>query len=910
MSDEGTGVEQATVDAARTGKPANPGGPGEGDAAGHHHHLLPSGHRHRHDRPWRSIVFAPVGDGATRRRGSDAIKLVVAVLTVLCCWLISGTPSTPQLAVLHFLTPPPEGVRWLVTVVWWLGSVGVIVALGVIALLSRRREIARDILFSGLVAWVVSVLVALLVGATGGHAPSPTLQGIDLVFPIARVAATVAVASAALPYLSRGLQRVVEVVIAVAAVTTVVNGSGLPVSVLASLAVGWGVAAAFHLGFGSPLGLPSAEEVTALLGDLNLTARRLAPSPLQEWGVGRFRGEDDAGPINVSVYGRDAHDAQLLAKLFRFVAYRDSGPTLTLTRVQQVEHEAYLTLMAEQSGARAPGVLAAGTAGPSRDAVLVTRPPAGSVLAERLATAEQAAADRAAAEGAAAGTDDLVADGAAPVVGGTAVGGTVVAGSDDLVPDPAAPPPAVEAEAAAAKVPDPGVLPDAAADDLFRQVLKLRSVRVAHGSISPAVVVVDGTGSTGLIDFRRATASGATERLDRDVAAALASAGLAMGAERAVASATRVLPTETLAAALPFLQRAALDPVLSRSLRGHKPLLSALREKGATAAGVEVPKLAEPRRISWGTFIMVLGSLIGGWALLGVLINVSKSWSTITGADWGWVVATFILAQLCYPSLAITTTGSIVDPLSYGRVVALEVANSFIELAGGTMGGVAARIRFFQQEGYDATMAISSGVVNSTASWIVKGGLFLIAIPIAISQFHFSQPTTSGGGHGDLVWLIVLIVVGIAVALGLVLLVPRLRRMAKDTLRPKLSDVISHLKVLAKHPRCLVEIFGGAIAAQLLVAFALGTALHAFGQHLGLAQLLIVLTLASMVGGLSPVPGGMGVVEAGMILCLTAAGIPQTDAVAATFVQRLFTSYLPPIWGWFVLVWLRKKEYL
>lgn len=72
----------------------------------------------------------------------------------------------------------------------------------------------------------------------------------------------------------------------------------------------------------------------------------------------------------------------------------------------------------------------------------------------------------------------------------------------------------------------------------------------------------------------------------------------------------------------------------------------------------------------------------------------------------------------------------------------------------------------------------------------------------------------------------------------------------------------------------------------------------------------MVLTLAAMLGGISPVPGGMGVVEAGMILGLQAAGIPQADAVAATFVQRLFTAYLPPIWGWFVLVWLRKKEYL
>ena len=117
-------------------------------------------------------------------------------------------------------------------------------------------------------------------------------------------------------------------------------------------------------------------------------------------------------------------------------------------------------------------------------------------------------------------------------------------------------------------------------------------------------------------------------------------------------------------------------------------------------------------------------------------------------------------------------------------------------------------------------------------------------------------------------------------------------------------------EVPGQHPRNLVEIFGGSAAAQIFVALALGTSLHAFGDRLDLATLIVVLTLGSMLGGISPVPGGMGVVEAGMIIGLTAAGINETDAVAAVFVQRLFTAYLPPIWGWFVLVWMRKKEYL
>ena len=41
-----------------------------------------------------------------------------------------------------------------------------------------------------------------------------------------------------------------------------------------------------------------------------------------------------------------------------------------------------------------------------------------------------------------------------------------------------------------------------------------------------------------------------------------------------------------------------------------------------------------------------------------------------------------------------------------------------------------------------------------------------------------------------------------------------------------------------------------------------------------------------------------------------AAGVSEADATAAVFIQRLFSSYLPPIWGWATLVWMRKRDYL
>lgn len=78
----------------------------------------------------------------------------------------------------------------------------------------------------------------------------------------------------------------------------------------------------------------------------------------------------------------------------------------------------------------------------------------------------------------------------------------------------------------------------------------------------------------------------------------------------------------------------------------------------------------------------------------------------------------------------------------------------------------------------------------------------------------------------------------------------------------------------------------------------------------GALTLLTVITLAGIIGGAVPVPGGAGVEEAGLIAGLASAGIPQDQAVAAVLIQRFFTAYLPPVWGWFTLAWMRRREYV
>ena len=129
-------------------------------------------------------------------------------------------------------------------------------------------------------------------------------------------------------------------------------------------------------------------------------------------------------------------------------------------------------------------------------------------------------------------------------------------------------------------------------------MLRLRAAGIAHGALGGDTIIVSGQGVC-IRDFRCASASAPASRLDADLAAALAAMAVRAGAERTAAAAARVLDADTARGALVHLQRSALDPGTVAALAHRKDLLPRLREAVASGAGIEVPKLAELKRISW-----------------------------------------------------------------------------------------------------------------------------------------------------------------------------------------------------------------------------------------------------------------------------------------------------------------------
>jgi uncharacterized protein (TIRG00374 family) len=136
--------------------------------------------------------------------------------------------------------------------------------------------------------------------------------------------------------------------------------------------------------------------------------------------------------------------------------------------------------------------------------------------------------------------------------------------------------------------------------------------------------------------------------------------------------------------------------------------------------------------------------------------------------------------------------------------------------------------------------------------------------------------------------------------------VPKWRTKAQ----PHVQQARATIKGLVTSPRRSLTIVLSSFAMSLFFALCLGACLLAYGVHLPIATLVVVNWTASTVANMTPVPGGMGVAEAGLIAGLTAAGVPTDQAVAAALTHRLLTFWIPPIAGWFAMRDLTKQHYI
>lgn len=112
--------------------------------------------------------------------------------------------------------------------------------------------------------------------------------------------------------------------------------------------------------------------------------------------------------------------------------------------------------------------------------------------------------------------------------------------------------------------------------------------------------------------------------------------------------------------------------------------------------------------------------------------------------------------------------------------------------------------------------------------------------------------------------------------------------------RSALSDGIRDAVALARSGN--PQILGGAIGFMALDAAALAAAFAAIGRVPPVGVLLLAYVVGQL-GGLIPLPGGVGGADGGLIAALAVYGTPLGGAVAAVLAYRVFQLGLPALLG-------------
>jgi uncharacterized membrane protein YbhN (UPF0104 family) len=444
---------------------------------------------------------------------------------------------------------------------------------------------------------------------------------------------------------------------------------------------------------------------------------------------------------------------------------------------------------------------------------------------------------------------------------------------------------------------------------LWEALDTLSGAGLALNNIRADSVVIDRGHQVAFLEFASTEAMATVEARERDAASLLVATAGIVGPERAVAAAVTTLGADRVEELLPLIQPQATSvSAVPRSPRARRAFTD-LRSSAARALGVEPVEPRPLARFQLSKLLMLLGTFFGLWLLVSQFVGLSGIGELLSDSIWWWVVATLLITQATSATEALSMSGTVPIAPPIGPLTLLRFAMNFTGMIGGTVATTATVIRFNQRLGLPPGVALSSGIVYSVAGFIVQICLTLVALCFAADEFHRQSAGATGSGPENL-QLILYAVVVIALVVGIAFVIPKIRQLVVSRFAPRLATAWGNVRLIAQTPAKLARIFGGAAVTQLMMALGLEFALYAVHSSAPFGGLLIVCTFTALIGGMAPVPGGMGVMEASYISGLGLLGVHQDQALAATLIYRACTTYLPPLWGWGALVWLRRHDAL
>ncbi|MEW2512683.1 lysylphosphatidylglycerol synthase transmembrane domain-containing protein [Streptomyces sp. NPDC046870] len=305
---------------------------------------------------------------------------------------------------------------------------------------------------------------------------------------------------------------------------------------------------------------------------------------------------------------------------------------------------------------------------------------------------------------------------------------------------------------------------------------------------------------------------------------------------------------------------------------------------------VPLPRRRPPRRLPLRQVLCLVPLGLVAVAAVRHRSVLAEGFGQLRTASWPWLLVAATATCLTWVAAAVTRQGAVLQPLPRGRLLATQFAAAAANhLLPTGLGAGAVNLRFMTVCGVPPARSSAALALYLLAECVGRLGLLaalLIAFPDAL---RLGPLLPDGSALPLLTGVLALPVVAVA---GAALVRPLRRRVSAFA-----RDALNEARSVHTRPARALALWGGSLAFPALQA----AGLAAVGQALRLpvppAHMVLAYLAATVAVALVPTPGGLGSVEAALVVALVAVGGPAAVATAVVLAYRIITVWLPLVPG-------------
>jgi uncharacterized membrane protein YbhN (UPF0104 family) len=269
---------------------------------------------------------------------------------------------------------------------------------------------------------------------------------------------------------------------------------------------------------------------------------------------------------------------------------------------------------------------------------------------------------------------------------------------------------------------------------------------------------------------------------------------------------------------------------------------------------------------------------------------LAEGFAHLGNAEWPWLLAAMGATCLTWVAAACTRQGAVVERLPRRRLLATQfAAGAANHLLPTGLGASAVNLRFMTVCGLPlarSSAALALYLLAESVGRVALLGVLFVAFPDAL-RLGTLVPQTAFGP----------LLAGAGVVFVIAVAVPALVRRVRSAVLSFLRTALGEARSVHTRPARALALWGGSFAFPALQATVLVLVGRAMGLDVPPAHMAVAYLAATVAVALVPTPGGIGSVEAALVMALVAAGGPAAVATAVVLAFRVITVWLPLLPG-------------